>query len=61
MDDFLKSPDAALRCILCHCGVRQVRLIPQALRALPAELSTKPSIMAYLLTFYGFIKIEYVH
>jgi hypothetical protein len=37
-----------LRCILRHCGVRQVRLIPQALRALPAELLTKPSIMAYL-------------
>jgi hypothetical protein len=41
-DDFVKSPDAALRCILRHCGVRQVRLFPQELRALPAELFTKP-------------------
>jgi hypothetical protein len=29
-DGFVKSPDAALRFILCHCGVRIVRLIPQA-------------------------------
>jgi len=27
-----------LRRIFRHCGVRQVRLIPQDLRALPAEL-----------------------
>jgi hypothetical protein len=47
-----------LRCILRHCGVRQVRLIPQALRALPADLFTKPSIMAKFLSFYGFINPE---
>jgi hypothetical protein len=51
-DDFVKSPDAALRCILRHCGVRQVRLIPQDLRALPAELFTKPSKWAHFSTFY---------
>jgi len=45
-DGIAKSPDAALRCILRHCGVRQVRLIPQDLRALPADLFTMPSIMA---------------
>jgi hypothetical protein len=36
-DGFVKSPDAALRCILRHCGVPMVRLIPQDLRALPAN------------------------
>ena len=54
-DGFAKSPDAALRCNLRHCGVRIVRLIPQALRALPADLFTKPSIMANFSAFYGFI------
>jgi len=39
-----KDPDAALRGIPRHCGVPQVRLIPQALRALPADLPSKPSI-----------------
>jgi len=35
MDGFVKNPSAALRCILRHCGVRkEVRLIPQDLRAL---------------------------
>jgi hypothetical protein len=48
IDGFAKSPDAALRCILRHCGVRQVRLIPQDLRALPANLFTKPSIMTII-------------
>jgi hypothetical protein len=54
-DGFVKSPDAALRCILRHYGVRKVRLIPQDLRALPANLFTKPSKMANFSTFYGFI------
>jgi len=45
-DGFVKSPDAALRRILRHCSVRQVRLISQGLRALPAKLFTKPPIMA---------------
>jgi hypothetical protein len=29
----------------------QVRLVPQDLRALPAELFTKPSFLAHFLTF----------
>jgi hypothetical protein len=36
-DDFVKSPHAALRCILRRCSVRQVRFTPQDLRALPAN------------------------
>jgi len=38
-----------------YCGVGKVRLIPLALRALPADLFTKPSIMAIVFTFYEFI------
>jgi len=56
-DGFVKSPDAALRCILRHCGVRQVRLIPQDWRALPAVLFTKPSIMTSLTNFCGFTNL----
>jgi hypothetical protein len=37
IDDFVKSPHAALRCILRRCSVRQVRFTPQDLRALPAN------------------------
>jgi hypothetical protein len=48
---FVKSPDAALRCILRHCGVRRVRLMTQDLHALPADLFTKPSIMANFKIF----------
>jgi hypothetical protein len=44
----LKDPDAALRCFLRHCGVRQVRLMTQALRALPAEFFTQPSMITVL-------------
>jgi hypothetical protein len=58
VDDFVKSPDAALRFTLRHCGVFRGHvpiplgfrnkppprfLIPQCSRALPAELFTKPS------------------
>jgi len=57
-DGFVKSPDAALRCILRPCGVRQVRLSPHDLRALPAKLFMKPSIMADFLTYYGFIMFD---
>jgi len=35
----------------------KVRLIPQDLHALPAELFTKPSEFAIYSTFYAFIKI----
>jgi len=52
-DGFVKSPDAALRCILRHCGVRQVRLIPQDWRALSANIFMKPSIMDNYLLFTG--------
>jgi len=31
------------RCILVHCGVQEVRLIPSDLRALHLELFTVPS------------------
>ncbi len=44
-DDFVKSPHAALCCILRHCSVRQVRFIPQDLHALPANiLQSRPKI-----------------
>jgi hypothetical protein len=36
----------------------EVRLIPQDLRALPAELFTKPSHFQGFATFYGVVKIE---
>jgi hypothetical protein len=49
-DGFVKSPDAALRRIPRHCGVPQVRLMTQDLRALPADLFTKPSIVATFQT-----------
>jgi len=35
-DGLVKRPDTALRIILRHCGVLNVRLIPQDSRALPA-------------------------
>jgi len=57
LDGFVKSPDAALHYSLRHCGVRQVRLIPQVLRALPANLFTKPSMMVNFSTFYKFINL----
>jgi hypothetical protein len=44
-DGFVKSPQAALSGILRHCSVRQVRFIPQDLRALPANiLRSRPKI-----------------
>jgi hypothetical protein len=47
-DAFVKSPDAALRCIAAYFTVR---LIPQALRALPAAfLRRRPDF-----DFYGSI------
>jgi len=42
-DGFVKIPSAALRCILGHCGVQEVRLIPSDLRALHLKLFTVPS------------------
>jgi hypothetical protein len=47
-DNFVKSSSAALRFILSHCGVRQVRLIPLDLRALHLELFTLLSAFDFL-------------
>jgi len=45
----LKTPSAALRCILRHCGVpKKVRLIPQDLRALHMGPLTKPAAGYFL-------------
>ena len=44
-DDFVKSPDAAFRCILRRCGVLVVRLTPQAFELAPC-----------LRTFYEVVK-----
>jgi hypothetical protein len=53
-DSFVKSPDAALRCILRHCGELTVRLTPQDLRALPANfLQSRLNF-----DFYEFIKVR---
>jgi len=46
VDDFVKSPSAALRFVFRHCDVQQVRLVPQDSRALHLELFTVSS-------FYG--------
>jgi len=51
IDGFVKSSDAALRCILRYCGIRQVRLMTQALPTLPANLFAKPSIMDNFMSF----------
>jgi hypothetical protein len=47
-DGFLKSPSASLRFIFSPCGVRQVRLIPNASRALHLEHFTVPSNFWFL-------------
>jgi hypothetical protein len=48
IDGFVKSPTSALRCILRHCSVPYVRLIPQDLRALNLKLFTLPSNFDFL-------------
>ena len=48
MDGLVKSPYAALRCILRHCGVQEVRLIPQYLRALPMNFLRNRLISDFL-------------
>jgi hypothetical protein len=45
VNGFEKSPSAALHFVFRHCDVRQVRLIPQDLRALHLELFAVPSIL----------------
>ncbi len=58
LDDFVKSPDAALRCIHRHCGVRKVRLIPRDLRALPSSfLRSRPKCKAFA-TFYELVYLR---
>jgi len=57
IDTRVKNPDAALRFILSHCGVQQVRLIPSDLRALPANFLRARLKYGYLLTFYDFINV----
>jgi hypothetical protein len=47
-DDFVKSPTSVLRCLLRHCDVLSVRLIPRDLRALNLELFTVPSSLDFL-------------
>jgi hypothetical protein len=48
-----------LRCAasIVIAAYAKVRLVPQNLRALPAELFTQPSHSAHFLNFYGFGKI----
>ncbi len=48
VDGFVKSPTSVLRCILRHCSVRKVRLVPQDLRALNLELFALPSKSHFL-------------
>jgi len=58
-DGFAKSPYAALRFILRHCGVRfPVRLVPQDSRVLPPALFTQPSRFQDFRDFYEFIMHE---
>jgi len=56
-DTLVKSPDAALRCILSHCGVRQARLIPSDVRALPAAFLRARPEKGHFRTFYDFINV----
>jgi len=56
IDTLVKSPDAALRFILSHCGVQHVRLIPSDLRALPANFLRACLKNMHFPIFYNFIK-----
>ena len=53
----VKSPDAALRFILSHCGVRKVRRTPSDLRALPANFLRARPENSHFLTFYEFTMV----
>ncbi|MEN6374392.1 MAG: hypothetical protein ABFD75_06360 [Smithella sp.] len=48
-DGLVKRLDAALRFIPCHCGVRQVLLVPHDLRALPAAFRCIGHLPKFLL------------
>jgi len=51
-DGFAKNPNSVLHCILRHCGVGELRLIPQNLFALNLEFFSLPSEF----DFHGVIK-----
>ena len=55
VDGFVKSPTSALRCILRHCRVLYVPLIPQDLRALNLELFTLPWDFDFLRVYHHLI------
>jgi hypothetical protein len=50
IDGFVKSPTSALRYILRHCSVPDVRLIPQDLRALTGGIPKGCNINVMFLT-----------
>jgi hypothetical protein len=58
INTLVKSPDAALRFILSHCSVRQVRFIPLDLRALPVNFLRARPKNGHFQTFYDFIIIS---
>jgi hypothetical protein len=55
IDTPVKSPDAALRFILSHCGVQHVCLISSDSRALPANFLRACLKNVHFLNFYDFI------
>jgi hypothetical protein len=57
-DNFVKSPSAALRFFLSHCGVQHVRLISSDVRALHLELFTLLSVPDFLRLHQGFIRLS---
>jgi hypothetical protein len=52
LDGYVKSPDAALRFILRHCGVRRGTPHSSGFARLACGLFTKPSPFATFMTFY---------
>jgi len=57
LDGSVKSPDAALRFIPRHCGVRKSTPHSSGFTRLACGLFTKPSNLACFLIFYEFIKL----
>jgi hypothetical protein len=56
LDDCVKSPDAALRCILCHCGVRASTPHSSGFARLACG-AFYAAVAAHLLTFCEFVKL----
>jgi hypothetical protein len=52
LDGYVKSPDAALRIILRHCGVRNRTPHSSGLARLACGLFTKPSLFNNFLYLY---------